>query len=83
MRDALRVTPLSGSGGVGYGWHWQIPIVVGGASHDESGSLRELGHGGSDGTISMASPRERVLAFYFAQSREREDGRELHAAHHQ
>ncbi len=70
VRDALRVTPLSGSGGVGYGWHWQIPIVVGEASHDESESLPEFGHAGSDGTIAIAFPRERVMAFYFTQSRD-------------
>ncbi len=69
VRDALRMTPLSASAGIGHAWHWQIPIGAGEASHDESESLPAFGHSGSDGTVAIAFPRERVMALYFTQSR--------------
>jgi len=50
---------LSRSGDEGYGFQWHI--------FRESGGV--FGHGGSDGTIAIASPKDDLMLLCFTQSR--------------
>ncbi len=57
VESALVLTELSRRNGYGYGYHWEI--------HEDIC----FGHGGSDGTIAMAFPKEEIIFCYFTQSR--------------
>jgi CubicO group peptidase (beta-lactamase class C family) len=60
---ALRGRPTGG--GYEYGMQWQ---VFPGMDSSPDG-LPAFGHGGSDGTIAVADPRENLMVLYFTQSR--------------
>lgn len=60
VQKALTPGPVSPR----YGMHWEIYHP---ASGDET--MPVFGHGGSDGTVAIALPREHAMVFYFTQSR--------------
>ena len=59
VKKALTPSKLSMSGDEGYGFQWQI--------FRESDGV--FGHGGSDGTIAIASPKDDLMLLCFTQSR--------------
>jgi CubicO group peptidase (beta-lactamase class C family) len=61
VKKALTPTALSSGvhGGEGYGYQWQVFRQSDGV----------FGHGGSDGTIAIASPKDDLMFLFFTQSR--------------
>ena len=49
-----------------YGQHW---MVYQGEKADTPNTLPVFGHGGSDGTLALAFPEQKLMAFYFTQAR--------------
>lgn len=59
VEAALSPSSLSVHGNEGYGYQWQI-------FHESDGVF---GHGGSDGTVAIASPKDDLIFLCFTQSR--------------
>jgi CubicO group peptidase (beta-lactamase class C family) len=59
VETALSPSSLSEHGNEGYGYQWQI--------FRESDGV--FGHGGSDGTVAIASPKDDLIFLCFTQSR--------------
>lgn len=59
VKQALTPSRLSRNGDEGYGYQWQI--------FNEADGV--FGHGGSDGTIAIASPKDDLMLLCFTQSR--------------
>jgi len=64
LTDPTVVAALTPRASPAYGYHWQIFETA-----SDAGDLPAFGHGGSDGTLAVAIPRQNALVLYFTQSR--------------
>jgi CubicO group peptidase (beta-lactamase class C family) len=59
VHQALERSSQTREGNSGYGYHWAI----------YNAELGAFGHGGSDGTLAIAVPKDDIMLLYFTQSR--------------
>jgi CubicO group peptidase (beta-lactamase class C family) len=59
VQKALTRSPQTSDGNDGYGYHWEI----------YNAEIGAFGHRGSDGTLAIAVPKDKLMLLYFTQSR--------------